>query len=204
MLYELLRRILAPLFRLPIKKIRGLDHLPVEGGYLIAANHIDYLDGFFITMAVMQRRPRMVKFLAETKNYWWTGGATIPIDPNNKAESLERSLMALREKNVVCIFPEGQRNIRNILCPGKTGIARLALASGLPIIPIGILGPSGNNFGESLRLLFRKTHTVELVIGEPLIFQPPVSGNITKELLIAHTREIMIHIGQLCGKRYTA
>ncbi len=200
MLYGFLRRLLTPLFRTAIKDVEGLEHLPEHGGYLIAANHIDYLDGFTITVAVHRRHPRLVAFLSETGNYWWTGGATIPIDWQRKAESLERAVHALRRGTVICIFPEGRRNTTDMLLPGKTGLARLALWTGLPVIPVGLVGPSGSSFAQSLRTVLRR-HAMSIRFGAPLRFSHQQGQELTKEQLTSVTTTIMERIAQLCEKR---
>lgn len=202
MVYYVVRRLLFPLFRSPVKIVEGVAHIPATGGFLIAANHIDFLDGFFITVATMQKRRDMVKFLSETNNYWWTGGATIPVEKKAKARSLDKAVEGLRRGAVVCIFPEGQRNGHGRLVEGKTGLARLALRTGLPVLPMGIVGPSGRNMLESLELFFLRRKTITVRIGPPLDFSRYAHEPITRELLHAITAEIMAAVAPLCEKRY--
>jgi 1-acyl-sn-glycerol-3-phosphate acyltransferase len=201
-IYSIIRKFLFPVFRLPIKKISGVTNLPFRGGYLIAANHNDFLDGFFITAAAVMRRPRQVKFLSETKNYWWTGGATIPVDKKNKAKSLEIALKFLNNGKIICLFPEGRRNNLDIIPKAKTGLARLALWSKKPVIPLGIICASGRTFFDSLKLFVLKKKPLEIKIGQPMTFPDLYDKKITRDLLEEVSGRIMKEVAVLCNKKY--
>jgi len=201
-IYSIIRKFLFPIFRLPIKKISGVTNLPFRGGYLIASNHNDYLDGFFITAAVIMRRPRQVKFISETKNYWWTGGATIPVDKRNKGKSLENALKFLNNGKIICLFPEGARNNSDIILKAKTGLARLALWSKKPVVPLGIICGSGKTFFNSIKLFVLKKRPLEIRIGKPLTFPDLYDKKITKDLLDEVSRRIMKEVAFLCQKQY--
>ena len=125
----------------------------------------------------------------------------IGIDPENKAESLERSMRWLEKGNPVCVFPEGRRNYdTEKLTKGKTGAARLALRSNLPVVPVGIITPGGKNTAESLRSFFFSRAPLEVHIGQALQFQH--TEEVTHELLEDTTRTIMQVISGLCEKKY--
>jgi len=201
MMYRLLRRILLPLFLHRIVRCEGEENLPHEGGFLLAANHIDYLDGFYISAVVGRDRPRLVQFLSETNNYWWSGGATIPIEKSEKSASLQKALVALNTGAIICFFLEGRRNNTNTLLQGKTGLARLAAWSGRPVVPIGLSGPSAPNFLTSVFLhLFRRT-PVTIRIGTPMVLPRRSPDSLAKPELVAMTRMIMERVAQVCGKR---
>lgn len=200
MIYRLLRRILLPLFVRRIVRADGIENLPLRGGFLLAANHIDYLDGFFISAIVGRDRPRLVQFLSETNNYWWTGGTTIPIEKDAKAASLQKAFSTLQEGAVICIFPEGRRNNTARLLPGRTGLARLAAWSGKPVVPIGLEGPSAPNFLTSVfTFLFRRA-PITVRVGAPIIFPVRSQEELTKEELVVMTRTIMEGLGRVCEK----
>lgn len=190
------------IFRPIIGTVEGSEHIPSNGPFLLAANHIDYLDGFFITIALISRNQRMVKFLAETSNYWWTGGATIPVNPNNKAKALEQAERALGRGSIICIFPEGARNASSELLPGKTGLARLALWSNVPVIPIGLIGRSGKTSLDSIRTYIMHGNSVQVRIGEPITFLQTKREAISKPLLEQTTNTIMERVAILCNKTY--
>lgn len=201
-MYRLLRFLLLPTFLSRIVRIEGAEHIPRTDGFLLAANHIDYLDGFFLSAVIGRERSSLVQFLSETNNYWWTGGATIPIDPSKKNTSLDRALQAVQNGGIVCIFPEGRRNAAGMMLPGKTGLARLALWSGKPVIPLGIAGRSGRSFLDSVRLLLTSRQRMTIRIGPPLRFSTEAPDAMTKEELVATTDTIMAAIATLAEKTY--
>lgn len=202
MFYGTLRHHAEHIFRPIIGTVEGAEHIPANGPFLLAANHIDYLDGFFITFAIISRNKRMVKFLTETKNYWWTGGAAIPVNPNNKAKALQQAEQALGHGSIICIFPEGARNPSNQLLPGRTGLARLALWSNVPVIPLGLIGKSGNTSMDSIRTYVMHGNSVKVRIGEPIIFPRIEREAINKPLLERTTNTIMERVATLSNKTY--
>lgn len=130
-------------------RFEGLDNVPAEGPVLIAGNHISYFDplahGYFLEKA--GRRPR---FLAKTELYRnpilrkvLTGARQIPVRRGSGDRApVEAALAALREGEVVVVYPESTvtRNTDFSPMQGKSGVARLALASGVPVIPLAVWG----------------------------------------------------------------
>lgn len=200
MVYRLLRALLSPLVRSRIASVTGVEHLPKDGPFLVAINHNDYLDGFFIAILITNATDRRVTFLTVSKNYWWTGGAMIAIDREHKSAALDRALEALKKGTVICVFPEGQRNQSVTLLPAKTGIARLALWSGFPVVPIGIRGASGTSMPNSIRRFLFGTDRTTIAIGAPLSFPTVDYGIIDEPRFHAATDAIMTAIACLAGK----
>lgn len=130
-------------------RFEGLGNVPTEGPTLVAGNHISLFDplahGYFIEKA--GRRPR---FLAKTELYRnpflrkvLTGARQIPVRRGSGDRApLEAALTALKEGEVVVVYPESTVTRNEDFSPmqGKTGIARLALASGVPVIPLAVWG----------------------------------------------------------------
>jgi 1-acyl-sn-glycerol-3-phosphate acyltransferase len=130
-------------------RFEGLRNIPSEGPALIAGNHISYFDplahGYFIEKA--GRRPR---FLAKTELYRnpllrrvLTGARQIPVRRGSGDRApVDAALTALKEGEVVVVYPESTVTRNEDLSPmqGKSGIARLALASGVPVIPLAVWG----------------------------------------------------------------
>ncbi len=192
------RRLFLPFFHRRIATLDGVEHIP-EPPYLIAANHIDFLDGFYLSAAFLATKKHAVTFLTKTNNYGWTG-ATIPIDLEHPGAVLDRAAEILRQKKIVCNFPEGQRNPTDRLLTGKTGTVRLALSLQLPILPVGISGLKPTTyFFPSVWNTLRGTGRVAIRIGEP--FRPaPESG----DPLANHQRqtaELMRRLAGLCDKQ---
>ncbi len=201
MVYVTVRRILYPLFKGMFASVGGGEHLPAKGPYLLAANHIDYLDGFYIAMALHEINGHEVYFLTKSSNYWWTRAA-LPIDPNRRSESVDDAVQYLKEGKIICNFIEGTRNTMLHLLRGRTGTARLALMTGVPVIPVGLSGPTGRNFVQSLTNLAtsRKNFTVQF--GERINLDRYRRRPIDYGLLQDATNEIMRGLVPLAKKLY--
>lgn len=200
-MYVSVRSILLPLFRKKIARIEGGEWLPPAPPYLLAANHVDYLDGFFISAAVFAERRQAVYFITKSSNYWWTR-ATIPIDPDKRSESVDDAFSYLRSGKVICNFVEGNRNPERFLMKGKTGTARLALVANVPVIPVGIAGPSGKNFMQSLTNLFTDRGNITVRFGAPVQLDEFRSRQLDYDTLSRATDRIMQALVPLTGKVY--
>ena len=126
--------------------VEGLEHVPANGSAILAPNHISVLDSFVVPMVL----PRSIAYVgkAEYMDDWKTkvvfpALGMIPIDRSG-GESAQRALDAaaevLNSGNLFGIYPEGTRSRNGKLHKGHTGVARLALRTGSPIVPVGILG----------------------------------------------------------------
>ena len=195
--YSTLTKIGYPIFGSKISSIKGLEHVPTSGNFIIAANHVDWLDGFFIATAVGQAKRKPVYFLAKSKTYWWTT-AILPM-PKNKKDSVDVAIDYVRRGKTLVIFPEGERNSSSKLRPGKTGAVRIAVGAGVPIVPLGLTCSTGRNVGQSLVNLMSKHHYVQVEIGKPLTFNIP-PGGISHEWLHDQTRRLMRAIAPLSHK----
>jgi 1-acyl-sn-glycerol-3-phosphate acyltransferase len=141
-------RILGGLFRLLFKiRYRGRPHVPASGGAILASNHISVLDPVFIAMAATTTG-RAVRFLAAAEFFrkpaigWGLRRIRqIPIRRGaSDRRALEQAARVIRNGALAGIFPEGTLSPDGNLLPGRRGAARLALASGVPILPCGIWG----------------------------------------------------------------
>ena len=193
--YASLATLAYPLFRMKLEPLVGVEYLPRSGGYILAANHVDWLDGFYIAAAVDSVKHIPVHFLTTSNNYWWTT-VTIQI-PEVKSEIIPRVVAELKLGKVICNFPEGQRNGTSQLGLGKTGTVRMAAEAQVPIIPVGIKITGGKNMGESISNLLSTSHRVTIAFGEPILVPTrPLSG----EELQAETSRVMKAIAPLCAK----
>jgi 1-acyl-sn-glycerol-3-phosphate acyltransferase len=122
-------------------RAKGREHLPREGGVVIAANHTSWWD----PIALAASLPRPVNFLGKKEVFrsrfgrWFFGrGGVIPVDrKGSNPEAYAMAVQALRDGRVLGVFPEGTRHVGK-LGPARTGAARLAMESGAPIVPVGI------------------------------------------------------------------
>lgn len=124
----------------------GYDRLPEDGPAILCPNHISFLDSMFLMMTL----PRNISFVgkAEYMDSWKTkfifpALGMIPIDRSGGSKSnaaLEAAAGVLRRGELFGIFPEGTRSRDGYLYKGRTGAARLAMETGAPIYPVGIVG----------------------------------------------------------------
>ncbi len=145
-LYRVLRRpVRAVLERLFDLRIEGLEQLPLAGPYIVAANHHNYLDGVVLGVA----SPEPIAFLVMPRVFHATPLhpafhrhiGSIPLNlARPDVGALRSALAALRQGQVVGIFPEGPFSVRGRLERGLPGVALLALRSGVPVVPAGVSG----------------------------------------------------------------
>lgn len=148
-LYRRVVFILTSLVRLLGWRVRmhGLEHLPLHGPAIVVANHVSYVDPILLGLAI-ERQGRVVRFLAKRElfDHWFTGpvmrGADqILVDRKGDAgAALQHAELAMLDGKLLVIFPEA--TIHPVFDPahGKTGAARLALATGVPLIPAAAWG----------------------------------------------------------------
>jgi 1-acyl-sn-glycerol-3-phosphate acyltransferase len=123
----------------------GLENLPDNGGYIVAANHVSHLD----PPMVGQFLPRQVAFFARKTLWkpgiaaWWLDAVgTIPVDRDGgtSLDAIKRVLQALAGGKVVIMFPEGTRSPNGELQPAKPGVGLLACKAHVPVVPARIFG----------------------------------------------------------------
>lgn len=194
----LVRLALYRLFHQSVSNVIGIENVPAHGPYLLAPNHIDYLDGYYLVASLYRQRPDTIHFFAQTNNYWWAGFVH-PVRWEDKEATVREAAHLLRKGRVVCNFPEGKRNETDTLLPGKTGTVRMALVANIPIIPVGLCGPAGKNFSDSLRLSRKpagRTITFGKAFNPADIYGPTPMPEQIEQL----TNELMERISAVSGK----
>jgi 1-acyl-sn-glycerol-3-phosphate acyltransferase len=128
--------------------IEGAHLVPVRGPVILASNHVSYLDPFVLAY-LADSRHRKVRFLAKSElfdhrllGFGLRQLHQIPVQRNTSAaaESLDAAVAAVQAGECVCVFPEGTISLDLEPMAGKTGTARLAAASGVPVTPVGLWG----------------------------------------------------------------
>jgi 1-acyl-sn-glycerol-3-phosphate acyltransferase len=157
-------------------RVAGSARVPTTGPAIVAGNHLSALDGVVLGLAVNRRRKRMVRFLAgaeffERRRIGWALRACQQIPVRRGARdlgALDEAIAAVRQGSILGIFPEGKVNPGLELQRGKRGIARIALATGTPVVPVGIWGTQHRwpRSGFHLRRPWRPT--VAVTFGEPI------------------------------------
>ena len=196
--YGLLRWTLLPILRSRIWTVRGLEHLPANGGYILAPNHQSWIDSALVAAAVYRRVTKALRFVAQSNKYGMFGG--LPIGSTDRSHVLDVAMKYLERGNPIVIFPEGNSNTQVELRMGKTGAARLALQSGLPVIPVGIRGTAGIRPWGALIWFFAFIRPSHIVFGTPIVFPKTELQEDDSELLRTTTDEIMARISELSGK----
>jgi 1-acyl-sn-glycerol-3-phosphate acyltransferase len=206
--YGVLRAFLTPFLMVLFRpKVKGLRHVPSSGPVIIASNHLSFSDSIFMPLVV----PRKVTFLAKSEYFTSPGPkgllkkltfialGQVPVDRSGGRRSeaaLITGLKVLAEGKCLGIYPEGTRSPDGRLYKGRTGIARLAIESGAPIIPVAMFNtekiqPTGTVVPKVMR--------VEMIFGEPMYFDGESS-----DLLYLRdvTDKIMQTIQALSGQEY--
>jgi 1-acyl-sn-glycerol-3-phosphate acyltransferase len=178
-MYRIVRAILVPLLRLGWRwRFVDLHKIPASGPVIIAANHISYFDPFGHVLCVNAAgRIQRVFAKAELFKNPITGfilrkARMIPVKRGSgEMGPVEAARTALNDGDVIVLYPEATLSSRPDLLPmqGKTGVARLALSTGIPVIPVAIWGSQWVIPPGSRRLKgFRKL--VMLKVGDPMRF----------------------------------
>jgi 1-acyl-sn-glycerol-3-phosphate acyltransferase len=210
LVYWLIKGILKPLFR-GIYRIRveGIENVPKKGGVIIAANHLSFLDSFFIPLVIKWRKMTYLAkadYFKSWKTSWFfksVGQISCEREGGEKSQqSLQIALEVLEGGNLLGIYPEGTRSPDGKLHRGRTGVARLALAAGVPVVPCGTIGidevmPKSAKFP---RLTGRVPVTVKF--GKPLDLSRYQGQERDRYVLRSITDEIMYEIMQLSGQEY--
>ena len=158
--------------------VTGLENIPRSGPAIVVSNHLSLVDSLFLPMMV----DRQMAFLAKSDyftgkglkgrliRFFMTSSGQLPIDRSGgKASeaSLQAGLAVLAEGKVLAIYPEGTRSPDGRLYRGRTGVARMVLEAGVPVIPTVMIDTDKvMPLGSSLP----KVHRVGVVIGAPLDF----------------------------------
>ncbi len=199
--YGHLRYWLLPFIRRRILVV-GLDNLPRHaGGFLIAANHNAWVDTPLLAGALYRSLDEKIFFIARSRHYASLGAITI--DPEHPNGVIEVSLDYLRRGHPVVVFPEGRSNSRRTLDRPKTGLARLAHLSGVPVVPVGIRGTFGISAPFSILCFLLWFRRITIHIGPPLTFPKLPANAITKKRLTETSNVMMETISGLCDKPFS-
>jgi 1-acyl-sn-glycerol-3-phosphate acyltransferase len=206
-LFPVARAVLTPLFRAGWRThLRGLENLPAHGPAIICPNHTSVIDSFLLPSVL----PRRITYVgkAEYLDDWKTRHlfpalGMIPIDRRGGdagARALDAAAGVLERGELFGIYPEGTRSRDGRLHKGHTGPARLALRTGAPLVPVGIVGtreiqPPGATAPRPFR-------PCEIRVGRPIEPARRGVGRGDRLALRRLTDELMYEIRELSGQEY--
>jgi len=213
MVYPLSQLTIGILIRLFIKKVYGKQNVIKVKPFIIACNHSSYLDDFVLPTVIYSIINKKTHFYVNSSYFrnifskmvldWYE---SIPVEATKSENSkqvnqhaFEISVKYLEKNEVIIIFPEGTRSIDGKIQKGKTGVARLALTTKVPVLPIGIIG--SNKILPKGKFLPRLKRC-EINIGDPLYFKENYNKKIDKKSLEKVTRIVMKNIAVLIGQKY--
>jgi 1-acyl-sn-glycerol-3-phosphate acyltransferase len=208
-LYTIGQYTVGPAVRFALRPtVEGVEHIPLEGGAILAGNHLSVADEYLLGAVV----PRHIAFWAKAEYFTGTGvrgkamaafmrglGA-IQVDRSGgraALHALDAAIPALRAGDLVGVYPEGTRSPDGRLYRGRTGAARLALLAGVPVVPVGVVGtdrvqPIGTHIP-------RLGYKVAIRFGKPMDFS---GRTLDSSSLRVITDEIMMVIRALTGQEY--
>ena len=210
MAYWIIKAILKPIL-LGLYRIRvsGFENVPKKGAAIIAANHVSFLDSFFIPLVVKRRKMTYLAkadYFKSWKTSWFfksCGQISCEREGGSKSQqSLEIALDVLKEGKLLGIYPEGTRSPDGYLYRGRTGVARLALAAGVPVIPVGLVGTDEVMPKDAKLPRLSGRVQVQVKFGKPLDFSRYKGKERDRMVLRSITDEIMFEIMQLSGQEY--
>jgi 1-acyl-sn-glycerol-3-phosphate acyltransferase len=189
--------------------VEGTENVPPTGPVLLASNHLSFADSVVIPVVA----PRKVVFLAKAEYFtgtglkgalwrgWFSGLGMVPVDrtdTRSAMDSLDVALEVLRRGEAFGLYPEGTRSRDGQLYRGRTGVAQLALVSGAPIVPVGLIGteklqPVGSRLPRRAKITVR--------FGEPITvagrYDGVPAGRARREI----TDRVMEEIQRLTGQQ---
>ena len=212
MFYWLLKTvILGPVLKLLFRPwVEGEEHIPAEGPAIFASNHLSFSDSIFLPLVV----PRKMTFLAKADYFtgtglkgrltkmFFTGVGQLPVDRSGgraSSAALDAGLKVLRAGDILGLYPEGTRSPDGRLYKGKTGVARMAIEAGVPVVPVAMINtdkvqPTGT--------VIPKIQRVGIRFGAPLDFSRYAGLEEDRFVLRSATDEIMYALMELSGQEY--
>jgi 1-acyl-sn-glycerol-3-phosphate acyltransferase len=206
-LKALLGLVMRVLFR---PTVEGAEHIPGDGPVILAGNHVTFIDSMFLGLVVK----RQVFFIGKDEYVttpglkgrlmatWFTAMGMIPVDRDGGhggVAALMTGRRLLEEGKVFGIYPEGTRSPDGRLYRGRTGVSRLALMTGAPVVPFAMVGTDKIQPGGAG---LPRVHRFTVRFGEPLEFSRYEGMDRDRYVLRAVTDEIMSDVMRLSGQEY--
>lgn len=189
---------------------KGLEHIPHEGGAIIAANHLAVIDDALLPLT----SPRMIHFMGKAeyfegkgikgrfKKWWFTSVGVFPVDRSGGSKSLgalNHAREILEDGHLFGIHIEGTRSPDGRLYKGHTGVAKLALETGCPIVPVAIIG---SDTLQPVGTVVPKKGKTQVIYGAPIPVERKDAEDVTHDDLRALTDQVTRAIQSMSGQEY--
>ncbi|ORM38134.1 lysophospholipid acyltransferase family protein [Williamsia sp. 1135] len=197
MWYRILKyALVGPALRLTARPlVSGLQHVPRSGPVIIAANHLAVIDSFLLCLVINRRLTFLAKndyfirpgVLGALQRWFFTAAGRVPVDRaggNAATGALDAATAILESGGVWAIHPEGTRSPDGHLHRGRTGVARVAAATGAPVIPVALQGTAR----------VRPWRRAHITIGPP--------SDLHSNDIRACTDQLMMEIQEMSGQQY--
>ncbi|WP_432495109.1 lysophospholipid acyltransferase family protein [Kineococcus auxinigenes] len=212
MLYWVIKRLVAEPVLTPVLRpwVRGLENVPATGPAILASNHLSLADAVLLPTVL----PRRITFIAKAEMFTGAGVrgrlfggllrrvGQLPVDRSGGAASsaaIDGAVEVLRRGELFGIYPEGTRSPDGRLHRGRTGVARIALRSGAPVLPVAMVG-TGELMPRGRAL--PRVRRVGIVIGEPMDLSR-FAGRADDQFVVRSvTDEVMAAIQRLSRQEY--
>ncbi|AOS62478.1 lysophospholipid acyltransferase family protein [Actinoalloteichus hymeniacidonis] len=211
MLYGLTKNVVGPLARLVFRpSIEGLENIPKSGPVILASNHLSVVDSLVIPLVL----PRRVAILAKAEYFegktvrgrllrWFLGSlGHIPVRRGHgraAKDALQQAERVLLSGGAFAIYPEGTRSTDGRMYRGRTGVGRLALNTGAPVVPIAL---SGTEDVQPIGRRFPRIRPITVRFGPAMDFSRYDGMATSLPIQRAVTDEVVYRILELSGAEY--
>lgn len=207
MAYWFVKVVLTPILRFFFRvRVEGMEHVPADGGVILASNHVSFCDSIFLPL-VLKRRVTFVakaEYFDDPKTAWFFRAVgQIPIKREGGSASqraLESAAEVLKAGGLFGIYPEGTRSPDGRMYKGHTGIARLALQNKVPVLACAMVGTKeAQPIGQVMPRLFMP---ITIRISKPMSFEHHYERADDPRVLREITDSIMFELRELSGQEY--
>jgi 1-acyl-sn-glycerol-3-phosphate acyltransferase len=208
---SIIKAVLGPILRLMFRpRVEGAENIPGTGPVILAGNHLTFIDSMILPLVCA----RPVYFIGKDEYvtgkgvkgrlmaWFFTTCGMIPVDRDGGhggVAALMTGRRVLDEGKIFGIYPEGTRSPDGRLYRGRTGIARLALMTGAPVVPFAMIGTDKVQPGGKGR---PRLAPVTVRFAGPLDFSRYEGMDRDRYVLRAVTDEVMSHVMRLSGQEY--
>ncbi|WP_320773668.1 lysophospholipid acyltransferase family protein [Streptomyces sp. CRN 30] len=212
--FVLIKAVLGPIMRLMFRpRVEGAEHIPGDGPVILAGNHLTFIDSMILPLVC----DRQVCFIGKDEYvtgkglkgrlmaWFFTGVGMIPVDRDGGrggVAALMTGRRILEDGRMFGIYPEGTRSPDGRLYRGRTGIARLTLMTGAPVVPFAMIGTDKIQPGGAGLPRLGRGRRVTVRFGEAMEFSRYDGMDRDRYVLRAVTDSVMAEVMRLSGQEY--